>query len=119
MALRRDLADFDAFWPVYLREHTRLSCRVVHYLAATSVVTLVTLAVTLERYSLLFAVPLAAYGLAWTGHFVFEKNRPATWVYPWWSLRAEWRMCTLAMFGRLEPHLDRHLPGRGADAPED
>ena len=38
--------------------------------------------VILQRYSLLFAVSLAAYGLAWTGHFVFEKNRPATWIYP-------------------------------------
>jgi hypothetical protein len=113
LALARDIPNFEAFWPVYLREHRCVRCRLVHYLAALTVVALITTSACAECWWLLCAAPLAAYGLAWFGHFVFEKNRPATWVYPLWSLRAEWRMCGLALTGRLKPHLDRHLRGEG------
>ena len=50
---------------------------------------------------------LAVYGLAWIGHFCFEGNRPATWGYPWWSLRAEWRMFGLAITGKLKEQLPK------------
>ena len=118
MPLARDIPTFEAFWPVYLREHTCVRCRVVHYLAATAAVATVVVSTCAACWWLFATAPITAYALAWIGHFVFEKNRPATWVYPWWSLRAEWLMCTLALFGRLKPHLDRHLPGRDADASE-
>ena len=47
--------------------------------------------VTLNPWWLL-AMPLIGYGFAWVGHFFFEKNRPATFTYPLWSLMGDWRM---------------------------
>jgi hypothetical protein len=47
--------------------------------------------VTLNPWWLL-AMPLVGYGFAWVGHFFFEKNRPATFQYPLWSLMGDWRM---------------------------
>ena len=43
-------------------------------------------------YRWLLAAPVAGYGFAWLGHFVFEKNRPATFSYPWYSLLGDWVM---------------------------
>jgi hypothetical protein len=44
------------------------------------------------EYLWLLAAPLAGYAFAWVGHFAFEKNRPATFSYPWYSLLGDWVM---------------------------
>ena len=49
----------------------------------------------------MFFVILPAYSFAWTGHFFIEKNRPATFQYPLWSLVGDLRMCMLMWRGQL------------------
>ena len=53
------------------------------------------------------AAPLAGYGFAWVGHFFFEKNRPATFTYPLWSLRGDFRMFWLTLVGRMGTEIER------------
>ena len=55
--------------------------------------------VTLNAWWLL-AMPVIGYGFAWVGHFFFEKNRPATFKYPLWSLMGDWRMFFETVSGR-------------------
>jgi hypothetical protein len=38
-------------------------------------------------------LPITGYGFAWVGHFFFEMNRPATFVYPVYSLAGDFCMC--------------------------
>ena len=98
---------FAAFWPFYLREHSKPSTRALHYVGTTLVVALGVFVVVTGRWWWLPAAPLAGYFFAWLAHFTLEKNRPATFTYPGWSLAADFRMWWLWLSGRLGPELER------------
>jgi len=96
---------FNDFWLFYLREHSRPRTRALHYAGTTLVVALALLAVATRSWWLLLALPVAGYGFAWFSHAAVERNRPATFTYPLWSLRADFRMWLMWMTGRLDPEL--------------
>jgi hypothetical protein len=43
-------------------------------------------------FSNFLMVLVIGYGFAWVGHFFFEKNKPATFKYPWLSLQGDMRL---------------------------
>lgn len=102
----RKYRSFSEFWPFYLREHSRPETRAFHY-AGTSIVVLVALAAFFTgSFWLLLVMPLAGYGFAWASHAGIERNRPATFTYPAWSLAADFKMWWLWLTGRLRSELD-------------
>ena len=103
----RKIANFADFWPYYLREHSRPATRALHYIGTSVVVALAAYAILTGRWLLFLAIPVAGYFFAWAGHFGIEKNRPATFTYPLWSLAADFKMWWLWLTGRLGPELDR------------
>ena len=105
--MAREHTSFASFWPYYLREHARPRTRALHYLGTSLVVVIAIIAILSERWALLLTMPLAGYAFAWIAHFAIEKNRPATFTYPLWSLAADFRMWALWLTGRLGPELDR------------
>ena len=101
------IANFAEFWPHYLREHSRPATRALHYIGTSLVVALSVYALLTGKLLLLIAIPLAGYFFAWVGHFGIEKNRPATFTYPLWSLGADFKMWWMWLTGRLGPELQR------------
>ena len=100
-------ASFAEFWPFYLREHSRPRTRALHYIGTTLVVMIAVFAVMTGRWWFFLAMPVAGYFFAWIAHFTVERNRPATFTYPLWSLAADFRMWWLWLSGRLAPELER------------
>jgi hypothetical protein len=109
------LRTYEEFWPYYVSEHRKPATRALH-LVGTSLVIASLLAAALRSPWWLLVAPLAGYGPAWFAHFFVEKNRPATFTYPGWSLRADFRMFGLMLRGRMAPEVERAVrlyPGRG------
>lgn len=98
---------FREFWPSYLREHRLPSTRVFHFLGTSFAVGVLATAVATGRWRMLGLAPVGAYGLAWFSHFFVEKNRPATFTYPLWSLAGDFRMWGYTLVGKLGPELER------------
>lgn len=93
--------NFRDFYPYYLDEHRDVRCRRMHFIGSTLVLLTLVLAVVHTPWWLL-AAPVAGYGFAWLGHFLFEKNKPATFKYPLYSLMGDWVMFGDILRGRVK-----------------
>ena len=83
---------FKDFYPFYLSQHQNKVCRVLHYIGSfVALFWLYKAIVSLSLIYVLYAL-ISGYAFAWIGHFFFEKNRPATFTYPWYSFIGDWRM---------------------------
>jgi hypothetical protein len=98
--------NYAAFWPRYLREHARPATRALHYAGTGLALALIALAVVLADWRLLPAALVSGYLFAWLAHALVERNRPATFTHPWWSLISDFRMFGLWVSGRLKAHLE-------------
>jgi hypothetical protein len=93
------LNSFEEFWPYYMSLHAKAGTRALHFVGTTAAVVLLLSAAVLRRPRLVLAAPVAAYSLAWFSHFFIERNAPATFRYPLYSLRADFRMWALTWRG--------------------
>lgn len=97
----QQFSNYEQFFDFYLREHSDPRNRWMH--AAGTSLGLVTLIVPFVVGHPWYALqwPVVAYGFAWTGHFLIEGNKPATFGHPFWSFISDFRMLGLMLTGRL------------------
>jgi hypothetical protein len=101
MSVPAQFASFREFYPWYLSEHGHRVSRRLHFLGTGAFVAQWLLAPLLGNPWLLLSGPLTAYVFAWTGHFFFEKNRPATFAHPVYSLLGDFAMFRDLLAGRI------------------
>jgi len=77
------------FYPFYLKEHSNSTSRILHFIGTSLVLLLIPAALIFNDARLLILIPFVGYGFAWVGHFFFEKNKPATFQYPGYSLASD------------------------------
>ena len=98
MAKERIYKSLKEFYPYYLSEHQNSTCRILHFIGTFLLFVLLASAIYFHDYSLLWFLPLVGYSFAWVGHFFFEKNKPATFQYPFYSLASDfilfWELLT-------------------------
>ncbi len=97
----RQFTSFREFYPFYLSEHADRRSRRMHFAGTTLILVLIAVAFVAGNGNWLWLIPVVGYGFAWIGHFVFEKNRPATFEYPIYSLMGDWAMYWDILRGRV------------------
>ncbi|MDB6087246.1 MAG: rane protein [Gammaproteobacteria bacterium] len=100
-ALSKPLRSFRDFYPFYLAEHANRTCRRLHFIGSSLVLAVLATATLTMNGWFLLAIPVVGYGFAWLGHFAYEKNRPATFRYPLYSLMGDWVMFKDVVTGRI------------------
>jgi hypothetical protein len=108
------IASFEAFWPYYLGEHARPPTRWLHFLGTNLGLAVVAWSVASAQPLLLPLALLPGYGFAWVSHFLVERNRPATFTYPLWSLLGDLKMLGLMWTGRLWTGAPAHARTEGS-----
>ncbi|MDR7334392.1 DUF962 domain-containing protein [Roseateles asaccharophilus] len=93
---------FADFYPFYLREHSDRRNRRLHFIGSTLVLVCLWQLLATGRPVWFLNMLLCGYGFAWVGHFFFEKNRPATFKYPFYSLMGDWVMYADIWRGRVK-----------------
>ena len=83
---------FAEFYLFYLSEHTNTISRRLHVIGTSLIILISIFAIISADWLLLWLLPVVGYGFAWIGHFVFEKNRPATFKHPLYSLMGDFKM---------------------------
>jgi hypothetical protein len=99
--MSRRFASFREFYPFYLSEHANRVSRRLHFIGSCGVLALLATAIVQRDAGWLLVALLCGYGFAWVGHFFFEKNRPATFRHPFYSLAGDWRMFWDVLRGRV------------------
>jgi len=93
---------FAEFYPFYLSQHQNNTCRRLHFVGSIFILILIGYCISYSLWQGLGFIPVVGYGFAWLGHFIFEKNRPATFTYPFYSLMGDWVMFKDILIGKIK-----------------
>ncbi len=113
----RRIESFEEFWPYYVGEHLDKTTRRLHFIGTTAALGCVAWGIVLGKKKYLWPAALVAgYGPAWFSHFFVEKNKPATFKYPAWSLYADFVMWSKMIQGTMDAEVERVIADREAKA---
>jgi hypothetical protein len=93
--------NFGDFYPFYLSEHSNRISRRLHFTGTSIALGLLVAAAVTQTWWLIPLALVQGYAFAWVGHYFFERNKPATFKYPGFSLMGDWRLWWEILTGKL------------------
>ncbi|MEX0811810.1 MAG: DUF962 domain-containing protein [Chitinophagales bacterium] len=105
MSTEKKYKSLKEFYPYYLTEHQDKTCRRLHFTGTFLLLAVLVLTIVLQKWWLFATIPVLGYGFAWAGHFFFEKNKPATFQYPFYSLASDFIMFYHILTGQIDEKL--------------
>lgn len=91
---------YSEFYKFYLTEHQNKVSRRLHFIGTALVFLEVVLLSYYHHWEMWYVLPITGYFFAWVGHFFFEKNKPATFKYPLWSLLSDFKLFFEFLLGK-------------------
>jgi hypothetical protein len=98
----KQFQSFAEFYPFYLSEHTNTVNRRLHFFGKITLLLVATLFFLTWNWLFLMAIPLVGYGFSWTGHFLFEQNKPAAFGNPLYSFIGDCVMAKDILSGKIK-----------------
>tara|TARA_Y100000590_G_scaffold318403_1_gene360270 strand:+ start:608 stop:919 length:312 start_codon:yes stop_codon:yes gene_type:complete len=93
---------FKEFYPFYLSEHSKTSTKIMHLIGSLGVILILIYSFYANNLKFILCAPIFGYGFAWIGHFIFEKNKPATFKFPFYSFMGDWVMLIDILRGKIK-----------------
>ncbi len=104
-----DPQDYSEFWDFYVSEHSLPATRLLHFIGTSLGIALLIFFVARGQWYFFPAFFIVGYALAWFAHFVVEKNRPASFRFPFWSFISDFKMMGYMLTGRMRREVERVL----------
>jgi len=109
------ITSYTEFWDFYVQEHSKPLTRILHFVGTSLGMILLFWFIargTWYYFPLFFVI---GYAFAWFAHFFVEKNKPASFKFPFWSFISDFKMMWLMMTGRMSAEVER-VSGRNFTA---
>ncbi len=103
--MEKQYKTFWSFYPYYLMEHNNSKNRLLHFCGTVLLLVSLTVGFVFGKWLFFVLIPLLGYGFAWVGHFFIEKNKPATFTYPLYSLASDFLMFWHMLTGQINNQL--------------
>ncbi len=100
-------SSLEDFFPFYMTQHRSKICRILHATGTSLGIIIWFIALIIGSFKLIPLGLVVGYAFAWTGHFIFEKNRPATFKFPVYSFLSDFKMCKLVLTGQADEYYKR------------
>lgn len=106
MKAEKKYKSFWSFYPYYLTEHSNIKNRTLHFTGTAILLIILIVAIIMRKWWMLAGIPVCGYGFAWVGHYFLEKNKPATFTYPLYSLGSDFVMFWHILTGQIGKKLE-------------
>ena len=101
------IENYREFWDFYVSEHQQPITRYLHFVGTTLGIVLLVFLVRGGHWLYLPLCLVVGYAFAWFSHFFVEKNKPASFKYPWWSFISDYKMLWFMLTGRMDAEVER------------